>query len=203
MAKKTVFSKTAQPLVTEDTKDLHTKDGVLTSEQLKKGGHFTSNKNAEFFITPSGFPDLLLKIKRGPAIMVPKDIGAIIAHTGVCEGWKVVDAGAGCGVLTSYLSRIIGSKTKLVSYEKREEFLKIAQANLTFLGINNVTLKHKDVYDGIEEKDLDLITLDLTEPWRVLGHASASLKRGGYLVAYVPTVSQIIELVKQVNEHDF
>ena len=41
----------------------------------------------------------------------------------------------------------------------------------------------RDVYDGIDETDLDRVVLDLPEPWRVVKHAEGAAP-GGILVAY-------------------
>lgn len=202
MAKKVVFSNENDKLVVEDTEDLHTKEGILKKEDLQKGGRAKTSKNVDLFVTDASFVDKLLKIKRGPAVMIAKDIGAIVSNTGVCSGWKVLDAGTGCGVLAAYLSRIVGKEGKVVSYEKRKEFLDIAKKNFEMLGVK-VELKNKDVYSGIDEKELDLITLDLTEPWRVFGHAYTSLKKGGFIVCYVPTVSQLMEIEKYKDDTNF
>ena len=35
----------------------------------------------------------------------------------------------------------------------------------------------RDVYEGIDETDLDRIVLDLPEPWRVVKHATVALRR--------------------------
>ena len=48
----------------------------------------------------------------------------------------------------------------------------------------------RDVYEGIEERGLDRIVLDLPEPWRVLPHAEVALRSGGILCAYLPTINQ-------------
>ena len=72
--------------------------------------------------------DFLKKAKRGPAVILPKDIGAIIAHTGVGTGWKVVDAGTGSGFLALFLANI---GCKVYTYEKEERFYKISKKNIT------------------------------------------------------------------------
>ena len=60
-------------------------------------------------------------------------------------------------------------------------------------------LKEQDVYQGIEEKELDRILLDLSEPWRVLEHAEESLLNGGILLCYNPTVLQIYKLSRRLE----
>jgi tRNA (adenine57-N1/adenine58-N1)-methyltransferase len=55
-------------------------------------------------------------------------------------------------------------------------------------------VEERDVYEGIEESDLDRIVLDLPEPWRVLVHAEKALRPGGILLAYLPTINQVATL---------
>ena len=40
----------------------------------------------------------------------------------------------------------------------------------------------RDCYEGIDERHLDRVVLDLPEPWRVVPHAEATLRAGGILV---------------------
>jgi len=175
--------------------DLHTSLGVIKEEDMKNGV-VKSHLDKEFLVFDGSFIDKLNKIKRGPAIMLPKDIGLILAYTAINLKSKIVDAGSGCGVLAAFLGNISKNVT---SYEKNKDFFDLAKKNLEFLDIK-VKLKNKDIYDGIDEKDLDLITLDLNEPWRVLKHAKKSLKSGGFLVCYLPNISQVDTLVKESKE---
>jgi tRNA (adenine57-N1/adenine58-N1)-methyltransferase len=143
-------------------------------------------------------PDLLKKAKRGPAVVLPKDFGAIAANTGLGNGWKVVDAGTGSGWLAMQIANIIGKEGKVYTYEIRKEFAKLAKEN--FAKFKNVQLKQKDIYRGIAEKNLDLITIDLQEPWKVVKHAEKSLKAGGFFVAYCPQITQVIQLAKEIKK---
>jgi len=138
------------------------------------------------------------KIKRGPAIMIAKDIGEILANTDINKDSKVLDAGSGCGVLTANLARFVN---KVYSYDIRKDFLEIAKHNVKLFGLENVTFRNKDIYNGISEKNLDLITLDLKEPWKVLKHAKKALKKNGQLVAYLPNITQVIELNKKLDKN--
>ncbi len=168
-------------------KILHTKDGVVKL----KDGIVKSHLGKKFFCFEASFADKINKIKRGPAIMLKKDIGSILAYTGINSKSKVLDAGAGSGVLSASLANV----SNVVSYENRKEFLEIAKKNFKFLDVK-VKLRNKDVYKGISEKNLDLITLDLSEPWKVLKHAHKALKIGGYLVVYSPQITQVLKIVK-------
>ncbi|MBI1968459.1 hypothetical protein HYS49_00970 [Candidatus Woesearchaeota archaeon] len=56
-------------------------------------------------------------------------------------------------------------------------------------------MKQEDIYKGIAEKELDLITLDLPEPWRVTMHAEKALKNGGFVVVYCPQINQAKQFI--------
>ncbi len=174
-----------------DKKEFHTKDGIV---KVKNG--VSKNKREKFYIFDAGFADLVHKMKRGPAIILKRDIGSILAYTGVNAKSKVLDAGVGGGFLCSFLANVCNNVT---GYERDERFFKLAGENFKFLGLK-VKLKKKDVYKGISEKNLDLITLDLLEPWKVINHAYKSLKSGGFLVVYVPQITQVMKVVSSVKD---
>ncbi|MEK6935021.1 MAG: rRNA adenine N-6-methyltransferase family protein [Nanoarchaeota archaeon] len=177
-----------------DKGDFHSLFGVIKEKDIINGV-VKSHLGKEFIVFDSSFVDKLNKIKRGPAVMLPKDIGLILSYTGINSKSKIVDAGSGCGVLVSFLGNISNNVT---SYEKNKEFYELTKKNLEFLDIK-VKLKNNDIYEGISERDLDLITLDLNEPGKVLEHANESLKSGGFLVCYLPNINQVEKLVKEAK----
>lgn len=174
--------------------DLHISVGSAREKEIKNGV-IKTNKGEKLVVFDTSFIDKLEKIKRGPAIMTKKDIGQILSYTGVNEKSKIVDAGSGCGVLASFLGRI---SKDVVSYERNKEFFNIAKNNVEFLDAK-VKLKNKDIYEGISEKNLDLITLDLLEPWRIVNFARESLKSGGFLVCYLTNITQVSRLVDSLD----
>ena len=119
-------------------------------------------------------------------------------ETGINKKSTVVDAGTGSGALSCYLAHICKQVT---TYDLRPEFIKIAERNKRFLGIKNLKLKKGDIYKKIAERNIDLIALDLPEPWKALDNAAKSLKTGGYLVAYLPQITQVLEFIKQLDAH--
>ncbi len=177
--------------------DLQTDLGVIKEEDLNKAvGKIKSHLNKEFIIFDANFVDKLEKLKRGPAIITKKDIGYIITSTGIHRNSKILDAGTGSGFLSAYLARITPN---VVTYEKNPEFLNIAKKNFKDLGLD-IIVKEKDIYEGIDEKNLDLIVLDLPEPWNVLDHAKKALRNGQFLVCYLPTISQVIRLIENCKD---
>jgi len=178
-----------------DSGDLHSLFGVIKEKDIKNGV-VKSHLGKKFIVFDASFVDKLSKIKRGPAVILPKDIGLILSYTGINSKSKIVDAGAGTGNLAAFLGNI---SDNVISYERNKDFYNLAKNNLEFLNVK-VGLKNKDIYEGIEEKDLDLITLDLNEPWKVLKHAKNSLKSGGFLVCYLPNINQVGKLVEEAKD---
>ncbi|MEM2918209.1 MAG: tRNA (adenine-N1)-methyltransferase [Candidatus Altiarchaeota archaeon] len=179
--------------------DIHTKDGVIKKEKLKFNSIVETHLGKKFFVLRPNIIDFIKKAKLGPQRISLKDCGLIAAYTGISSGSKVLDAGTGSGVLAMFLANIVAPK-KLVSYEIREDFAKIAKENFKKAGIKNIILKMENIYEGISEKNLDLITLDLPEPWKVIEHAKKSLKVGGYLVAYSPSIEQTKKFFSSLGE---
>jgi len=177
--------------------DLQTNLGVIKAKDAKDG-LIKTHLGKEMICLPASFIDKLSKIKRGPATLTKKDVGVILANVPITKATKIVDAGTGCGVLASFLARISDHVT---SYENRESHLDIAKKNFEFLGVK-VTTKNKDVSLGISEKNLDLITLDLQSPENVLEHAKKALKKGGYLVTFLPNIAQV-SIVVDAAKSDF
>lgn len=136
-----------------------------------------------------------LKLRRGPAVVLPKDAGMIIAFTGFGSGDRAIDCGGGSGFLTLFLANVAGEKGRVYSYERREEFAKIIEKNIEKAGFTNVELKIQDGFLGFDEKGVDLITLDCADSEKLLPFALESLKEGGYAVGYLPHFEQAKEFV--------
>ena len=196
MIKKILLTKTGYEFFVKDlNQDYHTKSGFIKKSDLKKTNTLVkTNKGEEFFILEPNFTDKFKKIKRGPQIITPKDIETIIAETGINKNSVILDAGGGSGSLSCFLANLT---KKVYCYEIRKDFVKIIKENQKLLEIKNLTIKNKDITKGITEKSLDLITLDLTEPWHIIKYAEKSLKPGAYLIAYLPTITQFTEFIEK------
>ncbi len=182
------------------TKDFHTQFGFVKKEDLKKKrGVVKSNLGVEFFIMEPSVVDLFKKIRRGPQIINFKDIGLIIAETGINKRSVVVDAGTGSGFLAINLA--LRAK-KVVSYEVRKDFYDVALENKEMFekvfDLKNLVLKNKSIED-IQERNVDVIILDLPEPWLFIKKITPSLRIGGFLVTYLPTITQVMRLKQEVE----
>ncbi|MFH1642651.1 MAG: methyltransferase domain-containing protein [Nanoarchaeota archaeon] len=198
--RKISIDKPRKYMVNDISKDFHCKEGIVSKKDLNKkdGSKIKTSLKKEFTLLTADFSDFYRRIKRGAQIVSLKDIGLIIAETGVNQNSKIVDSGAGSGALSCLLAHICKEVT---TYEIREDFIEIVKKNKESLELKNLKIKNKDIYKGIDEKNVDVITLDLPEPWKVLTHAKKALKAGGYLVSYSPTIPQVIDFVNSIDEH--
>ncbi len=177
--------------------DFHTSAGVIKSKDLQFAkGIVTSSKGKDFFVLESQFADLWENMQRGPQLMLPKDIGWILAKTGVNGQSKIVDAGGGSGSLCLSLANVC---KEVIVYEVNREHHRILLKNIAAFGFTNINVKQEDIYKGIVETELDLITLDLPEPWKVTLHAENSLKNGGFVVVYCPQINQAKQFIDSVK----
>ena len=197
---KVIMNKYDKFLVKDTDSDFHTKHGFFKKADLKKNNtKIRSNTNKEFTIFEPNFIDLYRKIKRDAQIIPLKDIGLIISETGINPKSKVIDAGSGSGALCCFLANIVKEVT---TYEIREDFIEIVKKNIEYLNLKNIKIKNKDIYQGISEKDVDLIILDLPEPWKAIEPAKKALKAGAFLVSYSPTIPQTQDFVNKINEDE-
>ena len=76
---------------------------------------------------------------------------------GVRVGGKVVEAGTGSGSMTHSLSRAVGPKGRVLSYEYHETRYKAAKAEFEEHGLSNVELSHRNVCkDGFgDQRDVE------------------------------------------------
>ena len=182
--------------------DIHTQYGFIKKDDLRKakeGDLLKSNTGKEFFVFNPSFIDLYRKIKRDPQIIPLKDIGLIIAETGINKESRVLDAGSGSGALACFLAAIA---KEVLTYEIREDFIEIVKSNMQFLGLKNIKIKKKDIYKEIEEKNIDVIILDVPEPWNALENCSTALKPGGFIVSYSPSVPQVADFVNALRKNE-
>ena len=187
--------------VRDPSSDFHCQFGFVKAAELikaKAGGIVKTNMGKELRVVPAGFVDYYGKIKRSAQIIPIKDVGSIITETGINSSSKVVDAGAGSGSLAILMANIV---KEVVTYEIRNDFIKIVKKNISDFGIKNLKIKKKDISLGITEKNVDLITLDIPDPWKALPNAAKALKPGGFIVSYSPTLPQVSDFAEAVDKN--
>ena len=141
---------------------------------------------------------------RGAQVIYPKDLGPILILADIFPGARVLESGLGSGALSMTLLR---AGADVTGYELRDDFADRAVANVaSFLGESVLSRYHvdvRDVYDGIDEKGLDRVVLDLPEPWRAVKHAAGALRPGGIMVSYLPSVPQVMTLREALDDAGF
>lgn len=135
------------------------------------------------------FPAIFKKLKRGgPATILPKDAGLVIAYTGINRNSRVAELGSGSGFMTTFLAQVAKEVT---SYDMKEEFMKLAEKNTQIAGLDNVKFKLRNVLEQwIDERDLDVIFCDIREPEKAAKNMHDSLKEGGYVAAHCLNIEQ-------------
>ncbi len=187
-------------------KEFHTDFGFITEEEIvesKAGDILKTHLGREFKVIKPNVNDYIELMERKCNIILPKDIGIIISKTGIGSGFKVLDAGTGAGATALHFGNIVGDEGEVYTYEIREDFAEIAERNILGFELENVIVKCKDIAEGIDEKDLDLVFLDLPKPWDVSEHAFEALKIGGYIATYTPFVEQIQILQRVLKKVGF
>ena len=201
--KKILIAKNGKKFYAKDLEnDLHTQYGFVKKDELKKSGDgdsVKSNTGKDFFIFAPSFIDVYRKIKRDAQIIPLKDVGYIISETGINRESVILDAGAGSGALSCFLA---GIAREVITYEIREDFIEIVNKNIDFLNLKNIKVKNKNIYQDIDEKNIDVVTLDVPEPWNAIENCAKALKPGGFIVSYSPSVPQVADFVNSIKKND-
>ncbi len=163
----------------ENKGEFHTHAGIVAHELIlgqEEGTTVRSNHGARYIAVRPTLAELVLKMPRGAQVIYPKDLGPILIMADIFPGARVLEAGLGSGALSMTLLR---AGADINGYELRPEFAARAVANVTgFLGqaaLEHYHVEVRDVYEGISEKGLDRVVLDLPEPWRAVKHAAEAL----------------------------
>jgi tRNA (adenine57-N1/adenine58-N1)-methyltransferase catalytic subunit len=186
---------------------LHTHRGMIQHDDLiglAWGSQVVSHLGNTFIMLQPSLGDLIKETPRNSQIMYPKDIGYILVSMGIGPGQHVLEAGSGSGALSRAFAFSVGSGGHVTSYEVRTDMHKMARKNLEDAGLlNRVTLKLADIGNGIEEKDVDALFLDLPNPYDYMDQVRAALKPGGFFGTLLPTTNQVIRTLHALNHNHF
>ncbi len=188
-------SKQRRYLITlTDGAEFHTHAGLVPHAEFvgkPEGVVLKSTKGAAYTALRPTLEDFVLEMPRGAQVIYPKDLAPICMLADIGPGVRVLESGVGSGALSMTMLRY---GAEIVGYELRQDFLNRARTNVrSFLGeeaLSRYELHLRDCYDGIDERDIDRVVLDLPEPWQVVPHAVHALRPGGILIAYTPSITQ-------------
>ena len=167
--------------------------GIIKADVLDNaevGDEVKSHLDHTFKIMKPNINDFIDIMDRRCSILLKKDIGLVLAHTGLGAGSRVVDAGTGAGAIALNFGNVVGSEGHVYTYEIREDFAEVAKKNIDNFGIENVTVKNQHIKDGIDEDNIDLVFLDLPKPFEIFEEVWDSLNVGGWVAVYAPYIDQ-------------
>ncbi|MCZ3389279.1 MAG: tRNA (adenine-N1)-methyltransferase [Actinomycetia bacterium] len=191
----------------EAGKLFHTHKGAIAHDDLlgqPEGVVVISTGSVAYLALRPLLSDFVLSMPRGAAVVYPKDAAQIVAMADIFPGASVLEAGVGSGALTCSLLRAAGSEGAVHSYERRDDFAKVARTNVaSFFGTepSSWTLTIGDLVEVIDSQPVDRVVLDMLAPWECVDATAQVLRPGGVICCYVATTTQLSTVVERLREH--
>jgi tRNA (adenine57-N1/adenine58-N1)-methyltransferase len=154
-----------------------------------------THMGSEFVMRIPRAPDFFTHAARSGAPMLPKDIGLVIAHTGMNRHDEILDAGTGSGIAVIYYAGIAKS---VKTYEIRSNFSKMAAKNLKAARIDNVEIVEGDILTA--DGKFDIVHLDMHMSPEHIALAHNVLRPGGFLACYSPFLEQLFLVVEEAKK---
>ena len=186
--------------------ELQTDLGVLTvPEDAAPGDTVETHLGEAFTVREPRLQDFFEQFDRTGAPMMPRDVGLVIALTGIGAEDHVLDAGTGTGILAAGLARL---GVNVRTYEANPEFAAVARANFEQGGVEDrIDVRTGDITDVLDDEDaldeiapVDAITLDTADAAAVVERAPELLVPGGTVVVYSPFVESAREVTEAAKE---
>jgi tRNA (adenine57-N1/adenine58-N1)-methyltransferase len=166
--------------------------------KLENGDFIQTHLGKSFMVLVPRATDFFTHGKRTGAPMMPKDIGMVMAYTGMSRHDRVLDAGTGSGIAAIFFG---GVADTVVTCETREEFSKTAVVNIRDAGLSTVEHRTCDVLD-VSDGPFDVVHLDMMIKPQHVEHAYKLLRCGGYFATYTPFLEQTF-CVMDTTQHLF
>jgi tRNA (adenine57-N1/adenine58-N1)-methyltransferase len=187
-------------------KEWHTHKGWIVHDELiglPEGSVVSTTAGLKFTAFIPLLADYVLSMPRGATIVYPKDAAMIVGVADIYPGARVLEAGVGSGALTLSLLRAVGQSGFVHSVERRDDFAKIASANVENYFAGTPTNWRLDV-GSVQEQEFtekfDRVVLDMLAPWECVAMAAENLRPGGVFLAYVATTTQLSATAEALKE---
>jgi tRNA (adenine57-N1/adenine58-N1)-methyltransferase len=163
-----------------------------------------SSTGQPFVLLEPTLEDRMMKVRRLTQIIYPKDAGLILVKTGLRAGMRVIECGVGSGAATLCLASAVAPTGRVYAYDREPRFLEIACQNVERAGLAHlVEFKVRDVAEGFDEEQVDVVLLDLPSPWEGVPAARRALRGGGRLASLSPTFNQVERMVAALHAEGF
>ncbi|MBS3816665.1 MAG: methyltransferase domain-containing protein [Candidatus Thermoplasmatota archaeon] len=180
--------------------------GVVDTERFigKEWGSVVELGREEYRLFRPAIRDAPEFFERDAQVILPRVAVKIALYCDISNGKKVVEGGAGSGMLSTVLLNEVGPEGQVITYELRKDFIKTAEANLERLDLTDRWRAiHGDVTEDVKEEKVDAFVVDIPEAWEAVKMAKETLKNGGFFAAYIPSTNQLKKTVKEMRKHDF
>lgn len=198
--------------VLKDDQEFVSQNGVIKFNDIRElPSTVTSSKNHEYYVYIPSFDEFILLMKRGPQIIYPKDIGAILIAGNISKNSNILEIGTGSGALTLYLNLILDKKSQLFTLDENEKNQRRAQKTIerfvasskinNLVDVNYINGKLSAfAFNDLSDK-VDTIITDIPEPWEFF--LKNQIKQNLNWVSYLPSISQVEKIVTKLRENNF
>lgn len=191
----------------EPGREFHTHRGAIRHDAvvgLVEGAQVVTHTGHPFLAFRPRVGDRMFKVKRRTQIVYPKDAGWIALALDLGPGRRVLEMGTGSGAMTILLAQLVGPEGRVYTFDRREEFLDNALANIARAGYGErVEAGILTAGEPFPVRDVDAAFLDLPSPWEAIPAAAEALAAGRPLALIVPTAEQLKESVRTLGETGF
>ena len=188
-------------------KKVHTHLGVIDVPSiigLEYGSIVKTSEGKLIHLVEPTIHDFIMKSERRTQIIYPKDLGYIVARTGLKNGSKVLEIGTGSGALTTFLASIVKPSGHIYTFDVNPDFIEIAKRNLEKAAMTAYVTTHLyDPHLGLDIQDVDAAIVDLGDPWTMISQVYRALKPSGAFVAICPTMNQLEKSSTELKQNNF
>ncbi|XP_028994588.1 tRNA (adenine(58)-N(1))-methyltransferase, mitochondrial isoform X2 [Betta splendens] len=187
--------------------------GIILHDSIARqpaGRILKTSRGFPILIRRASLEDYVLFMKRGPAIVYPKDAATMLLMMDVTEGDFVLESGSGSGAMSLFLSRAVASTGRVLSVEVREDHHRRAMLNYKHWRTSwslrggkewpdNVLFHNADLCTAsslLDGQGFNAVALDLINPHLVLPTVIPHLHPGAVCAVYLANITQVSDLLE-------